>query len=152
MATVKAEVKLNMPKILDKVTNDKFGLFLAHEWKRLINPYTPHRTGNLERNVSYKPFEITYLSPYARYQYNGKLYVDPLYDVGGFTDNGGVTWYARPNVRKKATNRPLNYLKEHNPKATDHWDVAAAKAGQQDKLYRAANKYLKTLQGGTSNA
>lgn len=142
MAKISAKVELNIPRILDKVENDKFGLFLAHKWKRLINPYTPHRTGNLERNVVYRPFEIEYLSPYSHYQYKGALYVDPLYKVGGFTKDGGITWFSRPGVKKVNTGRPLNYLKDHNPQATDHWDVAAEKAGQKMKLIKAANDYL----------
>lgn len=145
MARIETKVELNMPRILNKVENDKFGLFLAHEWKRLINPYTPHRDGNLERNVAYRPFEIEYLSPYSHYQYHGVVYVDPLYQVGGFTNDGGITWFSRPGVKKIATTRPLNYLKEHNPMATSYWDIAAAKAGQKDKLIRAANLYLKRL-------
>ena len=145
MAIVKTEIKLNMPKILNKVENDKFGLFLAHEWKRLINPYTPHRTGNLERNVQYRPFEIEYLSPYSHYQYEGMLYVDPLFKVGGFTKDGGITWYSRPGIKKVSTTTPLNYLKDHNPMATDHWDKAAEQAGQKEKLIKAANLYLQRL-------
>ena len=145
MAKISAKVELNIPRILDKVENDKFGLFLAHKWKRLINPYTPHRTGNLERNVQYRPFEIEYLSPYSHYQYNGALYVDPLYKVGGFTKDGGITWFSRPGIKKVNTGRPLNYLKDHNPQATDHWDQAAEKAGQKEKLIRAANLYLQKL-------
>ena len=142
---MKVKVELNIPKIIDKVSNDKFGNFLAHEWKRLVNPYTPHRTGNLERNVTYRPFEIEYLSPYSHYQYNGALYVDPLFNVGGFTKDGGITWYSRPGVKKVNSGRPLNYLKDHNPQATDHWDQAAEKAGQKEKLIRAANKYLEKI-------
>ena len=92
-------VEINDAKVLDKVTNDNFGLFVAREWKRLINPYTPHRTGNLERNVQIRPFEIEYMSPYSRYQYYGVVYVDPLYQVGGFTKDGGITWYSRPNIK-----------------------------------------------------
>lgn len=145
MSTVKAEVKLNMPRILDKVENDSFGMFLAREWKRLINPYTPHRTGNLERNVQYRPFEIEYMSPYSHYQYEGNLYVDPLYKVGGFTRDGGITWFSRPGIKKVPTSTPLNYLKDHNPQATDHWDQAAEKAGQKEKLIEAANDYLRRL-------
>lgn len=145
MSTVKAEVKLNVPRILDKVENDRFGLFLAHEWKRLINPYTPHRTGNLERNVLYRPFEIEYLSPYSQYQYYGMLYVDPLYNVGGFTRDGGITWFSRPGIKKISTTTPLNYLKDHNPQATSRWDQAAEKAGQKEKLIEAANDYLRRL-------
>jgi hypothetical protein len=145
MANVKAEVVLNMPRILDKVTNDKFGLFLSHEWKRLINPFTPHRTGNLERNVVYRPFEIEYISPYSQYQYYGMLYVDPLYHVGGFTKDGGINWFSRPGIKKVATTKPLNYLKDHNPQATSKWDEAAEKAGQKEKLIKAANLYLQKL-------
>lgn len=145
MSTVKAEVKLNVPRILDKVENDRFGMFLAREWKRLINPYTPHRTGNLERNVQYRPFEIEYMSPYSHYQYEGNLYVDPLYKVGGFTRDGGITWFSRPGIKKVPTSTPLNYLKDHNPQATDHWDQAAEKAGQKEKLIEAANDYLRRL-------
>ena len=145
MANVKAKVELNVPRILNKVENDKFGLFLAHDWKRLINPYTPHRTGNLERNVTYRPFEIEYLSPYSQYQYYGMLYVDPVYNVGGFTKDGGITWFSRPGIKKVPTTTPLNYLKDHNPQATSKWDQAADKAGQREKLIRAANKYLERL-------
>ena len=64
-------VELNEKKILDKVQNDKLGLFISHEWKRLINPFTPRRYGNLERNVVYRPFEIEYKSPYANKMYEG---------------------------------------------------------------------------------
>ena len=136
------DVKINTPQVLDKVKNDKFGTFVAHEWKRLINPFTPHRMGNLERNVEYKPFQIKYISPYSQYQYYGMLYVDPLYRVGGFTSDGGITWYSRPGVKKVATSTPLNYLKDHNPQATSKWDVAAVKAGQKQKLIKSINLYL----------
>lgn len=136
------DVKINTPQVLDKVKNDKFGTFVAHEWKRLINPFTPHRTGNLERNVEYKPFQIKYISPYSQYQYYGMLYVDPLYRVRGFTSDGGITWYSRPGVKKVATSTPLNYLKDHNPQATSKWDVAAVKAGQKQKLIKSINLYL----------
>ena len=145
MSVVETKVTLNMPRILNKVENDNFGLFLAHEWKRLINPYTPHRGGNLERNVEYKPFQIKYISPHSHYQYYGVLYVDPLFRVGGFTNDGGVTFFSRPGIKKVPTTTPLNYLKDHNPQATDHWDIAAEQAGQKEKLIRAANLYLKRL-------
>lgn len=145
MATITTEIKLNMPRILNKVESDEFGLKLAHEWKRLLNPYTPHRTGNMERNVVYRPFEIEYMEPYSQYQYYGKLYVDPIYQVGGFTKDGGITWFSRKGVKKVATVKPLNYLKDHNPLATSEWDKAAEKAGQKEKLVRIMNRYLNKL-------
>ena len=70
---INAKVQLNRPRILNTVENDSFGLFLANEWRRLITPYTPHRDGQLEQQVSLAPFEITYISPYSHYMYNGEI-------------------------------------------------------------------------------
>lgn len=66
------QVELNEPKIIQKVTNDKFGLFTANEWKRLIDPYTPRDTGLLESTVTLRPFEIHYRVPYAVHVYYGR--------------------------------------------------------------------------------
>lgn len=65
-------VKLNERQIQDKVTNTKLGKFVATEWKRLIDGYTPRDTGQLESNVTIRPFEIHYKSKYARRQYYGR--------------------------------------------------------------------------------
>lgn len=143
MADVKVE--LNMRRVLDKVENDQFGLFLIHEWKKLINPFTPHRDGQLERNVAYNPFTVTYNEPYSHYMYGGILYVDPVYGVGGFTKDGGVTWFSRPGVAKVPSPRGFNYSRDHNPQATDHWDKAAERAGQKEKLVTSANQYLRRI-------
>ena len=146
MADVKVSVALDMPRILNKVENDKFGLFLAKEWHRLISPYTPHKDGFLERLVTYKPFEITYVMPYSHYMYCGVPYVDPLYRAGGFTNDGGATWYSRKGVKKVPdAGKEFNYSKNPNEFATDHWDQKAAQAGQTDALISAANKYLRRM-------
>ena len=42
---MEVKIDLNEPKIIKKVTNDRFGLFVSNEWKRLIDPYTPRDTG-----------------------------------------------------------------------------------------------------------
>ena len=65
-------IDLNEPQILQKVTSNKFGLLVSHEWKRLINPYTPRDTGLLEQNVTELPFKLHYKQPYAVYVYNGE--------------------------------------------------------------------------------
>ena len=146
MADVKVDVKLNMPRILNKVENETFGLFLAKEWKRLIDPYTPHRDGFLERNVDLKPFTIKYNQPYSRYMYYGVPYVDPLYKVSGFTNDGGVTWFSRPGIKKiPDTSKSFNYSKDPNQFATDHWDTKAAQAGKAEQLAREATNYLRRL-------
>lgn len=98
-----------------KVQNPKFGLFLSQEWKKLIDPYTPERSGYLKgktgATVSIRPFEIEYKAPYANLDY---------YNSRGAT-----------------------FRHDLAPFATDHWDEAAERAGQKDKLIRAANAYLK---------
>lgn len=143
MADSEIHVELNMPQILDKVQNNKFGLMLINEWYRLISPYTPRRDGLLMQNVTLKPFKVTYNSPYSGYMYRGIVYVDPIYKVGGFTNNGGETWWSRPGIQKVPSGKPFNYRTDKNPFATDHWDKKAEQAGEKDKLIQAANEYLR---------
>ena len=142
MADSCIKVKLDMPKILNKVENDEFGLFLSKEWKRLVNPYTPHRDGTMENLVLYRPFEFEYMENYSHYMYNGIPYVDPVYKKGGFTSDSGITFWSRPGVKKIPSKGHFNYSKDINPQATDHWDKAAEQAGQKKKLIESANKYL----------
>lgn len=142
MNNVKVTVDLKRRQILDKVENDRFGLWLAKEWHRLITPYTPRRNNLLAQTVRYNPFAITYVQPYSHYMYNGEKYIDPVYGVGGFTNDGGETWFSRPGVKKIPSGEPINYRTDGNPFATDHWDRKAARAGQREKLGRSATKYL----------
>lgn len=142
MADSNVKVELNMPQILDKVQNDQFGYFLIAEWARLIQQFTPKRDGDLERNVTFRPFEMTYNMIYAGVMYRGIVYVDPIYNVGGFTNNGGEIWWSRPGVQKVPSGERFNYRTDKNPFATDHWDKAAEQAGQKEKLIQAANEYL----------
>lgn len=126
-------IELYEKQIIDEVTNDNFGRHIALEWSRLIRPYVPYATGQLQQNVTIKPFEITYDQPYAHYMYEGILYVDP---VTGSS-------YAEFGTEKVPTNKKLSYRKDHNPFATDHWDQKAARAGQLEKLYKTINNALK---------
>ena len=113
-------IKINLSKVnIDKkeiqksLNNDAFGKFVADQWKNYIDPYTPRSTGNLMRNVEIQPFGILYNESYAE-----EVYFNP---------------YGKNFIREGAG---------RNPYATDHWDVAAAEAGQLDKLYRVINKAL----------
>lgn len=105
-------IDLNEPKILAKVQNDRFGLFVSNEWKRLIDPYTPRDTGMLEETAKVQPFQIHYIQPYSARVYYGKDF----------------------NFQHK------------NPYSTYEWDVAAANAGQLDKLTRTLNNALQSGQ------
>lgn len=65
-------IDLNEPQIINKVTNDRFGLFVSNEWKRLIDPYTPRDTGVMEETAKLQPWQIHYIQPYSTYVYYGK--------------------------------------------------------------------------------
>lgn len=108
------QINLNDPAIREKVTNDRFGLFVSNEWKRLLDPYTPRDTGMLMgasgQTVDIQPFKLHYKEKYAEAVYYGE---------------------------------DMNFQKK-NPYSTYEWDVAAEKAGQKDKLYRTLNNALQS--------
>lgn len=53
--------------------------------------------------------------------------------------------YIQPYSEKVYNGSDMNFQKE-NPYSTHHWDVAAANAGQKDKLYRILNGKLQSGQ------
>ena len=65
------KIDLNEPKILEKVTGDKFGLFVSQQWKKQIDPYTPRDTGTMEDTARLYPFKIHYIQPYSTRVYYG---------------------------------------------------------------------------------
>lgn len=107
-------IDLNEPRIVEKVTSDRFGRYVSLEWKRLIDPYSPRDTGTLMgitgQTVDILPFKLHYKSKYAEKVYYG-------YNM---------------NFQKK------------NPYSTYEWDKAAEQAGQKDKLYRTLNNALQS--------
>ena len=107
-------IDLNEPKILAKVTSNRFGRLVSLEWKRLLDPYTPRDTGVLMgitgQTVDIQPFKLHYKSKYAERVYYGS---------------------------------DMNFQKK-NPYSTYEWDIAAEKAGQKDKLYRTLNNALQS--------
>jgi hypothetical protein len=114
-------IDLNEPQIMQKVTSDRFGLLVSHEWKRLIDPYTPRDTATLMgvtgQTVDENPFELHYKVPYAEAVYYNRR---------------GAKFITQGSGR--------------NPYATDHWDIAAENAGQKEKLYRTLNNALRSGQ------
>ena len=65
-------IDLNEPKILAKVQNDRFGLIVSNEWKRLIQPYEPRDTNTMSSTAKLYPFKIHYIQPYSSRVYYGK--------------------------------------------------------------------------------
>lgn len=75
---------------------------------------------------------------YSHYQYEGVIYEDPIYHVGGFTDGKG-NWWSRKGVKKVNSGRPLFYK---NPLAEAHWDEVAIQNHKTDWI-NACRKVLK---------
>ena len=138
-------VRIDDERIIGKLKSAEFGTFVAEELKKILDPYTPvGKTGRLRDEAVIKPFKIIYgmagtqSNAYASYMYNGNVYVDPLYNVGGFY-NEKYGWWSRPGVKKIPSGRPFVFT---NPTATDHWDTKAEAAGQIDKLVQIINSAL----------
>lgn len=80
----------------------------------------PLLTGNLQQrsHTENDGRQVIFPGPYARFQYFGKVMVDPV---------TGSPW-ARKGAKKVLTDRPLKYSQ---PLATDHWfDEAKARYGE----------------------
>lgn len=111
-------------------------LFMANEARRLMNPYVPARNMVLSRNVRTYVENgvgvVHYLSPYARYQFEGVLMVSRL---------TGSPW-ARHGESKVVTDRNLTYRKSRHPLATSHWDQAM-KAARMGDYVSAVQTYVK---------
>lgn len=142
---MKAEFRWNKPfgKIAGEATGGKEGLlFLANTAKRFMDPYVPARNMILSQNVRVYVENgkgvVHYLSPYAHYQYEGILYVDPKTGKGAFTNGEGKFW-SRPRVSKIPTEKKLEYS---HPLATSHWDKAMMAARKGD-LVRSYENFLK---------
>lgn len=63
--------QIDLSKVLREINSPELWTFAAQDCYRLMSPLTPHRTGQLEQNVTIKPGIIIYNSPYSVYVYNG---------------------------------------------------------------------------------
>lgn len=105
--------------------------FIDSEVIRLMVPYTPMRNGLLMKvavlGTKIGSGQIFYSSPYARYQYYGKVMVSSV---------TGSSW-ARKGEKKRLTLRQLKYDKSRHPKAQRMW-FEAMKADKKEQLLRGA--------------
>lgn len=111
--------------------------FIDSECIRQMKPYTPFRTGSLERSATLGTVigsgRIVYNSPYARYQYYGVVYGPniPIYE------NGILVGFRSPKQKHK-TNRMLTYSKARHPQAQRLWFEAMKKKHGEAILRGAA--------------
>lgn len=93
-----------------------------------VQRYMPLDTGNLKSqtnvlnaNTRGRVYMYPPESDYGHYQYEGKVYVDPLYHVAAFYSPYYGFW-SRPGVKKIPSERNLTYSQ---PMAQAHWGEVA---------------------------
>ena len=130
----KVDVIANIPNPFDYLIDDNFKIFAHKTLGDLCEPYVPMLTGVLDQSREATPEYLRYPGPYAHYQYEARLMVDPV---------TGSAW-ARKNVRKvyKEPTQLLVHSSYLHPLATRHWDKVAMETGRE-KLIQTLTDYLK---------
>ena len=128
------KVKLNSSNKIIKDhgldSNGRATRYLRDEADRLMNPFVPMDNGMLRRNKTYpNASTIKYTSPYAHYQYTGKLML---------TKSGSS--YAKKGEKKFYTSKKLKY---HTSGTGDHWDKLMMQRRKND-LIKDVENYIKS--------
>ena len=130
----KAQVNLMWKQTFGKEQTDRFSSvqkFVDSECIRLMVPYTPMMNGILMKSAvmgtKIGSGHIYYNSPYARYQYYGKLMVSSV--------TGSA--YAKHGESKVLTDKDLEYNTARHPQAQKMW-FEAMKADKKEQILRGA--------------
>lgn len=140
ISIVEADIKVNVNFDRFEKQFQDAQLWLDEQVWTGTKKYIPQRDGMLidttsVQNESLKGSGKVYAGygPYARFLYMGKVMVD--------TETGSP--WARPGAKKVVTDRDIQFSKEPNPFATDHWFDAA-----KDEFCDALVKGVKKRAGG----
>ncbi|MCI1269812.1 MAG: minor capsid protein [Ruminococcus sp.] len=110
--------------------------FVDSECLRLMVPYTPTLNTGLRKSATTGTVigngKLVYTSPYARYQYYGKLMVSSV---------TGSAW-ARSGESKVLTPVDLNYSKSREPLAGKMW-FERMKADKKSAIIRGAKELVR---------
>ena len=88
-------------KVIDSSFMNYLDKYMPMDTGELINSmYASTRVGSGEININ---------KPYAHYQHEGELYVDPKYKKGALHDSITGRFWSRPNVKKVPSGEKLNY-------------------------------------------
>ena len=113
---------------LDK--NGRITRFLRDEADRLMNPFIPMDNGMLRRLKTYPTTStIKYTSPYAKYQYYGKLMLA----------KNGSSW-AKLGEKKRLTSKNLKY---HTSGTGPKWDKMMIQR-HKNNLVKDVENYIKS--------
>ena len=144
-------------EIITRLRLEKGGYWhkrLAELCKDRMTDFVPKDSGELRRKAHIEDTTIVYPGPYAHYMYEGKVYVDPLYNVAAFPiRNGKISFdpkdgaiegfVSRKNVTKIPTNRDLVY---HEPGTGHHWDERMVSA-YMDEIEKIIEKEMSGKRG-----
>lgn len=140
---MRVKVDFNPHKVKGRLTGSarRAQAWLDNTVVKDSTPYVPRLTGALERSgiagTKIGSGLVEWNSPYARYQYYGKVMVDPAIGAAGFLTEDG--WFSRRGASKVLTGRDLQYSKQSHPKACRLW-FEAAKSQNKAKWLRGAKK------------
>lgn len=88
-------------KVIDSAFMGYMDKYMPMDSGQMItNMYSSTKAGSGEINVN---------TPYAHYQHEGELYVDPKYKKGAFHDPISGRYWSRPNIKKVPSGKKLNY-------------------------------------------
>lgn len=101
--------------------------WLANEILQNSNDFVPFKNGTLRQSgrviQTDDGYRVEWSTPYAHYQYEGTVYINPEHGASGWQDQYGQ-WHGWKGP-KVPTERKLVY---HTAGTTDHWTKAAKDA------------------------
>lgn len=104
---------------------------------RYMDKYVPRRDGTLRELVDLSdPTQIVYISPYAHYQYEGKLYV--MDNEKGAYYSPSYGFWSDKGVPKHDSGRMLTY---HTEGTGPHWDKRMVSA-EMGSLIKELQDYI----------
>ena len=103
--------------------------FFTNACYKHMDKYVPMDIGNLRTIVDIEPDRIIYESPYAKYQYYGKLMV--MSNGKGAFYNPDYGFWSKKGEKKTLTDTDLIY---HTPGTGPYWDERMWTAEGQDVI------------------
>lgn len=107
---------------------------LANEILKDTDKFVPKLTGKLSQMAHTEGNQVIYPGPYAHYQYEGIVYVDPKTGAAGFETKNG--WKSKYGVTKVPSGRTLNHKNGRS-----RW-FEASKAENKSKWVRFYKKEI----------
>ena len=142
---INVKVKMNsVNKIIKDHGLDKDGRvirYLRNTSDRLMMPFIPGGAkGTLAKLKTYPSnHEIKYTSPYAKYQYYGKMYISPKLGVSGILLKSD-RWWSPKGEKKTPTSKKLKY---HTSGTGPKWDKLMLQRRKND-LAKDVESYIKS--------